>query len=374
MSEYVLADKDSLTRIANALRNSTGENNSYTVPELSSAAVRSISSGGGSGFAQADWNENDPDMAGYIKNRTHWEESDYGFILPETTLEGIYSEEEMATLFYSERDLGFRLEVGKTYTVCINGEEIILSCTENEIAEGLILPQLGGIINKRPFFLLDTSSIDNSEDPIYIMMYIAGQEETITISVKGDKTIIHPIDLKYLPNLRGQKIIKFKVVNNSEDVTVELNFPISELANMDPLDIQQSFLVEWSYNENSAVIYYSSPFNVYFFGAPTSRAFSGEFYYVRDDDRGRVIQKIMFAYNLSTLLAAKGEGKFNFVKTEGDSSQGGPNLIACFDSAYGGIPQEVLKSENKFTYYFTDEEILALADKIDELRAARAAQ
>lgn len=48
MSEFVLADKEDLTAIADAVRTSTGSTDTYNVSELSAAAVSTIEAGGGS--------------------------------------------------------------------------------------------------------------------------------------------------------------------------------------------------------------------------------------------------------------------------------------------------------------------------------------
>ena len=110
MNEFVLADKNSLSKIADALREASGSNETYTVPELSAAAVQTISSGGGGIAIQADWNQKDENSKDFIKNKPFYLNEELIYILPEISIES-----EIPT------ELAYSLEWGKEYIVNING-------------------------------------------------------------------------------------------------------------------------------------------------------------------------------------------------------------------------------------------------------------
>lgn len=76
---------------------------------------------GGSGTsAPSDWDINDKNASGYVKNRTHWREPAVVSVLPETT---IPQSELFDTggVYYGQVSLNEPLKAGAQYTVVING-------------------------------------------------------------------------------------------------------------------------------------------------------------------------------------------------------------------------------------------------------------
>lgn len=81
MSELIIANKDDLTDIADAVRSQTGEANPLSLNDIASE-IRTLSAGG-SGGAQANWQQNDETAPDYVKNRTHYIEQTFVELLPE---------------------------------------------------------------------------------------------------------------------------------------------------------------------------------------------------------------------------------------------------------------------------------------------------
>lgn len=71
--------------------------------------------GGGGSSVQPDWNQNDPNAADYVKNRTHYADIETQEILSAIaeTVDGIAN---------ITPDVGFKLEIGKAYEVIFDGE------------------------------------------------------------------------------------------------------------------------------------------------------------------------------------------------------------------------------------------------------------
>ena len=77
--------------------------------------------GGGSGTsAPSDWDINDKNTSGYVKNRTHWREPSVVYVLPETTIPQSELFDD-GGVYYGETLFNEPLKVGVQYTVVING-------------------------------------------------------------------------------------------------------------------------------------------------------------------------------------------------------------------------------------------------------------
>ena len=132
---------------------------------------------------QSDWNQNDPEAADYVKNRTHWVERSEIFVVDEQTQ--TFGKDPIVV---SEK----ALVAGEKYTVIIDGESYEKEAVEITIpfpgiAVGL-LPTIGGS---------DSFSFISAEGSgIYAMLAETG---THTISVKGIGEVFHTIPYSYLP-------------------------------------------------------------------------------------------------------------------------------------------------------------------------------
>jgi hypothetical protein len=82
MSELIIANKDDITDIADAVRSQTGETNSLSLNDIANE-IRTLSTGGGGVSVQADWQQNDETAPDYVKNRTHYIEQTFVELLPE---------------------------------------------------------------------------------------------------------------------------------------------------------------------------------------------------------------------------------------------------------------------------------------------------
>lgn len=145
--------------------------------------------GGGAG----DWNVNDEDVDGFIKNRTHWKEliSEYAEILPETAVEFTTN---MTTVTGIGTDSG--IIVGNTYVVNWSGTEYECAAFKS-----------GSIMLGNAALL---SSGDDTGEPFCIELFTATTSyvvkatedaETVNLSVnQPEKIVYHTIDPGYLPD------------------------------------------------------------------------------------------------------------------------------------------------------------------------------
>ena len=160
--------------------------------EVASQLYEEIANMGG-GSVQPDWNQNDPEAADYVKNRTHY--SEFGMTtLVETQTVNVESPEQAAFDAFP-----LELNVGSTYTVIWDGAEY--KCV-SYFAEGPNAPcigngTLGGLDggNDEPFLII---ARDGST------MLFAEAAGAHTIRIDGLKETVHTIDPKYLPT---QKLV-----------------------------------------------------------------------------------------------------------------------------------------------------------------------
>lgn len=94
MKQYVIGDKTLIDNIANNARLQTGDTETYTIQGLADAVARG-------GAVQSDWNENDESSKAYVKNRTHWIDENYEYVL----YDGTYTFSEypgLSSFFYNQ--------------------------------------------------------------------------------------------------------------------------------------------------------------------------------------------------------------------------------------------------------------------------------
>lgn len=84
MSELIIANKEDLINIADAVREQTGSTEQMSLNDIADE-IKTLSVGDSSGSisVQADWQQNDETAPDYIKNRTHWIEQKFIEVLPE---------------------------------------------------------------------------------------------------------------------------------------------------------------------------------------------------------------------------------------------------------------------------------------------------
>lgn len=87
MSELIIASKEDITNIADAVRSKTGSTSLLSLDGIADEINNLSLSDDGGISVQADWQQNDETALDYIKNRTHWIENSYVVALPETELE-----------------------------------------------------------------------------------------------------------------------------------------------------------------------------------------------------------------------------------------------------------------------------------------------
>lgn len=146
------------------------------------------------GGAPADWNAKEGE-AGYVKNRTHWEEEGIVEILPETT---VVFEDGIAQID------GFPIPTsGKTYIVNWNGAEYICVAIYGERTDAVIVGnayaategQDGTAETGEPFAIV----FDETMNTPVIVAFDGSTEATMSIAHKN--TVIHHLDPKYIKDM-----------------------------------------------------------------------------------------------------------------------------------------------------------------------------
>ena len=143
------------------------------------------------GGVQPDWNQNDETAPDYVKNRPFYEERIGTYLVSEMTV-SIDSDGDCAIL----REDCPVLTVGNTYIVVLNGTTYECVARYNEEWKGILLGNEtvcgdGNPGNNEPFVI---DSYDGGD--IYLNTLTAGE---YTISIFGDITVTHKLDVKYMP-------------------------------------------------------------------------------------------------------------------------------------------------------------------------------
>lgn len=177
-----------------------------------------IEVGGGGGSALADLAENDPNAAGYVKNRTHWRELELGEAIIDTSVSLAFQTNKTVTSSVADG-----LTQGSTYRVMWGGVEYQCVCGVSGANE----PYLGNLA------LHDTSA-EASDDPFCIVS-LGGASYKVLRKVPGTYTLTvqalvkdvwHKLDSGYLPEpislaLGGYGIDLEVIVNAGGSAVVE---------------------------------------------------------------------------------------------------------------------------------------------------------
>ena len=168
--------------------------------------------------ARSNWNQNDETAVDYVKNRTHWTETKFVDVIPETTLYSSSGRTRDAagpslTMFYVTSEHISKIPnftVGEEYIVIWNGTEY--KCKARVVSEVACLGNefiAGGIKNTgEPFFIMpDTFDFyrEESSDDVLCMVGTTESLTEVTIKVSGLVTTVHKIDAKYLPEIKNIK-------------------------------------------------------------------------------------------------------------------------------------------------------------------------
>lgn len=173
---------------------------------------------------QPDWNQNDPNAADYVKNRTHWCESGKT-ILPETQL--LYNEDE--EMYGITTRLASAPKIGTTYLVTVNG--VVYECegfTTVDTPEGQVCLGNHGVFgiaggNAELDFciaLIEEPSFEVDGESWYGYAEWRDMTEPVTVAII-EKETVHTIDPKYLSdNVGTVKSVNGVLPDENGDLTV----------------------------------------------------------------------------------------------------------------------------------------------------------
>lgn len=153
----------------------------FTGTEEEFAELLANGNGGG-----ADWDQNDPEGAGYVKGRTHYREPKYKDTFPETSV----AFDSKAALI--DRGSGKALVDGETYFVTWNGETYQVEASVFAESGEVYVGDWDTV--KYPFF------IENSSPTRLYVSKATSTIETITLKIQQlDGWDYHPFQADYLP-------------------------------------------------------------------------------------------------------------------------------------------------------------------------------
>lgn len=215
MNIKVLADREDIVAIADAVRSKTGSSSELTLDQIVSG-INSISGNGGSNYATPDWNINDENDPGYIKNRPFY---DGGFgtvtilehceVTTVSTPDAIYAQLPTLTI---------PLEAGQIYIVTINGTryECIARGYHSEILLGNgTLYGDGNASNNEPFCILYSSSYN-------LANLITAEVGAYTISIEQDSLTHFAGDIPISGYTSLSGALNFKITVGAE-YTINFN-------------------------------------------------------------------------------------------------------------------------------------------------------
>ena len=189
--------------------------------------------------SKPDWNQNNEGASDYVKNRTHWTETETVALVQDVS---VTLDVEMG---YVDNPFEINLVEGQTYEVIWDGTSY--SCVayflDGEVPCYAIGDRSG---NSEPFFYL---SGDNGA-----FLYIS-DAETHTISIYANNTTIHKLDPKYLPD-GGVGYSEFKSIDIQE-VSVEISEAGDVVNNPFAIDLVEgeTYEVTWNGTLYSCVAY-----------------------------------------------------------------------------------------------------------------------
>lgn len=208
--------------------------------------------GGGDGFIQADWNQNDETAAGYIKNRPFYDTTTSVELLKLENATFIIPDESMPFSIY-QSETGFEIKADKTYIV--NWDETEYICTsifvEGANAFGNLSAMGLGAGNGEPFIFGYVSEQN------ILFIYDLNKETSHTISVSEITTEIKTIDSKYIKDMYYDNGIIETVLVEEQTVTgfTVVDDPIYEVENPFNLNIiiGNTYVVNWDGTEYELV-------------------------------------------------------------------------------------------------------------------------
>lgn len=146
--------------------------------------------------AKSDWNQNDPTAPDYIKNRPFWT----GDPVEKTLFNNDF---DIDNLYYDGTPLG--LEIGKTYTVCLNEDSYDVVCVGIDggcfLGNGSL--QDIGEDTGEPFVVIE--SVDHNvfsacvAESYFIQLLESGKDPIVSLEIFGSHKEVTTIDAKYLP-------------------------------------------------------------------------------------------------------------------------------------------------------------------------------
>ena len=178
MDEKVIANMSDLTAIANAVRNSTGSTETYSVPELSVAAVDAINNGGSaSKYKQPEWGHE-------VSNGTIE-------VLPERT----YNWPNEKQHFSKVEEDNFSLVSGKVYTVNYNGVSYSCTACHDETGAGVLIGGEG-----YPFEIIRYIDILAEMQNAYgqISVFDDSNPFTVSVTLSEEVKVYHKIPGEYV--------------------------------------------------------------------------------------------------------------------------------------------------------------------------------
>lgn len=167
-------------------------------------AIQSIPAGGG-----ANWNQNDPEAPGYVKNRTHWEEDNQTII----EWDGDRNGHEVITIV---EDIAYVVRVSSlTPTIAdVIGGTVVLHDNNNPgeyleeiLTEDNVLPGDYGcfMVGSTVIVVTDApitiSGITINSNGVYFMDSLDGTVKSLTYG----STVVHPLDEKWIPDSIARK-------------------------------------------------------------------------------------------------------------------------------------------------------------------------
>lgn len=177
--------------------------------------------GGGTSGGGADWAASEGE-AGYVKNRTHWEEEGIVTLVDNETLTG-FSEMKNGIYFVNTPTDWISIEIGKTYTVIWDGETYECGCVD---VQGMAC--LGN-----PNYMM----MQHGGDYPFAWFVVGGEaylvtelsDESHTATIRAEVMVVHHLDPKYIKDMyyeEGEPVVVL------EEQTFE--FYTDGLANGDP--------------------------------------------------------------------------------------------------------------------------------------------
>lgn len=160
---------------------------------------------------QADWSQNDPNAADYVKNRTHYEKTENVVIAEEQTIRSMTRVKSSIAEYSTDGYLrGDCIVLGETYVVTYDGVDYVGEAYGDSGIVGLFGP-----LNEwadAPFFLMAYG----------VQVTLASQNTATAHTIKIARVIredLKKLDIKYLPE--GYPYEKVMGVNLIEDAAVE---------------------------------------------------------------------------------------------------------------------------------------------------------